>query len=217
MKIVIRMFLMEIIMLSSSCGLPIYEMQSYHSSSDVKDSEFMPMITSSCTSNGGCWGWLSTGRNRTNGPQKLNAHRRHDNFNISTFQQNSETEADAPLKSPIVKGVVEDARSMLSVLRRIPSNKPVKKDAFNARSWGAGGMPFSVLYMNPHGTRMSHPTPDTPKKPSELPKKLADVHATTSKQQNNRVTVRNGTSSTRRQYSIIPQLFISYGWGPFGK
>lgn len=36
--------------------------------------------------------------------------------------------------------------------------------------------------------------------------------------QKNRVTVRNGSSGQpRKQYSIIPQLFISYGWGPLGK
>lgn len=35
-------------------------------------------------------------------------------------------------------------------------NRLSKKDALMSRSWGAGGMPFSVLYMNPHGPRGNH-------------------------------------------------------------
>lgn len=31
-----------------------------------------------------------------------------------------------------------------------------KKDVLMSRSWSAGGMPFSVLYMNPHGSRGNH-------------------------------------------------------------
>lgn len=50
-----------------------------------------------------------------------------------------------------------EIRPAAPVVRQI-SNKPVKKDVFMSRSWGAGGMPFSVLYMNPHGTRPNHPT-----------------------------------------------------------
>ena len=35
-------------------------------------------------------------------------------------------------------------------------NRLSKKDAVVSRSWGAGGMPFSVLYMNPPGPRGNH-------------------------------------------------------------
>lgn len=36
---------------------------------------------------------------------------------------------------------------------------------------------------------------------------------------NSHVSSRNGQSTIqpRKQYWTIPQLFISYGWGPFGK
>lgn len=38
-------------------------------------------------------------------------------------------------------------------------------------------------------------------------------------QHNSRIGSRNGqpTVQPRKQYWTIPQLFISYGWGPFGK
>lgn len=35
-------------------------------------------------------------------------------------------------------------------------NRMSKKDTVMSRSWGAGGMPFSVLYMNLHGSRGNH-------------------------------------------------------------
>lgn len=42
--------------------------------------------------------------------------------------------------------------------------------------------------------------------------------ARTNNQPNYRVALRNGNlNQPRRHYSIIPQLFISYGWGPSGK
>lgn len=33
--------------------------------------------------------------------------------------------------------------------KRFFANRESKKDVFVSRGWGAGGMPFSVLYMNP--------------------------------------------------------------------
>lgn len=42
--------------------------------------------------------------------------------------------------------------------------KITKKDVFVSRSWGAGGMPFSVLYMNPHGPRSNHAVVSTSSK-----------------------------------------------------
>jgi len=48
-------------------------------------------------------------------------------------------------------------RPPLPINKQIPT-RIMKKDAFVPRSWGAGGMPFSVLYMNPHGPRSNHVT-----------------------------------------------------------
>lgn len=47
-----------------------------------------------------------------------------------------------------------EARPLLPVKR--VSSKTIKKDSFLSHGWGAGGMPFSVLYMTPHGTRLNH-------------------------------------------------------------
>lgn len=35
-------------------------------------------------------------------------------------------------------------------------NRLSKKDVVMSRSWSAGGMPFSVLYMKPHASRGNH-------------------------------------------------------------
>ena len=40
--------------------------------------------------------------------------------------------------------------------RKHIGNRLSKKDVLMSRSWGAGGMPFSVLYMSPHGPRGNH-------------------------------------------------------------
>lgn len=88
----------------------------------------------------------------------------------------------------------------------------VKKDVFISRGWGAGGMPFSVLYMTPHASKapfeQGHKTNQLPRIEPFRPK----TH----------VSVRNsmggiGRPGGRKSYSIIPQLFVSYGWGPAGK
>ena len=103
-------------------------------------------------------------------------------------------------------------------------NRLSKKDVFTSRGWGAGGMPFSVLYMSPHNSRNNHgSSPGSHKgeaQKSESPVRNSELILIPNKntQQNNKVTARNGSSGQpRRQYSTIPQLFISYGWGPSGK
>lgn len=113
---------------------------------------------------------------------------------------------------------------------------PMKKDVFMSRSWSAGGMPFSVLYMNPKhpkNTRSPIAQPlqlqqDFEEKPKQI------IHNIEEEQQNIEgyelpeglqpqalTGVRSGGGvsllPSRRQYSIIPQLFVSYGWGPLGK
>ncbi|XP_015122215.1 uncharacterized protein LOC107044716 isoform X2 [Diachasma alloeum] len=207
MKIIWGILLMKMILLASSCGLPTYDIQPRSS-----------LITSPCTSNNGCWGWLptTTRRGENNRFQEAENYRLQNHLNISTFERNINAEQDHSQGNG--KSLVAmDMRTASPVIRQM-SNKPVKKDVFMSRSWGAGGMPFSVLYMNTHETRLSHPlTSDTSKTSNESFKKSVDVPLASSKQPNTRVAVRNGTLQPRRQYSVIPQLFISYGWGPFGK
>lgn len=40
-------------------------------------------------------------------------------------------------------------------------NRLSKKDVVMSRSWSAGGMPFSVLYMKSHGSRGNHASKKT--------------------------------------------------------
>lgn len=89
----------------------------------------------------------------------------------------------------------------------------VKKDMFISRGWGAGGMPFSVLYMNSSFSSSKAPALEASVKQQQtVPKKP----------QNNktfpqiRKSARQKTK-TRSPNSVIPQLFLSYGWGPMGK
>lgn len=93
--------------------------------------------------------------------------------------------------------------------------KTFKKDVFVSRGWGAGGMPFNVLYMNPS---YSSKTPAT-----ETVRKPADVVAMKQQQQQAKQHVPQLRNSLRQKnihrisHSVIPQLFVSYGWGPHGK
>lgn len=60
-------------------------------------------------------------------------------------------------------------------------NRLSKKDAVMSRSWGAGGMPFSVLYMNPHGPRGNHASKEILNKnenDNTLPRTSTDTHGT---------------------------------------
>ena len=116
-----------------------------------------------------------------------------------------------------------------------------KKDVLT-RSWGAGGMPFSVLYMNPKPPKsLRSPIVAEPLRspPSHSISSAAFVQPFSEHTFANQVhdeeetdvqrgggiqaEALTGTGGvvgplpTRRQYSIIPQLFVSYGWGPLGK
>uniref|UniRef100_A0A1B6D207 Peptidase S1 domain-containing protein n=1 Tax=Clastoptera arizonana TaxID=38151 RepID=A0A1B6D207_9HEMI len=104
----------------------------------------------------------------------------------------------------------------------IPILRPMKKDIFVSRSWSAGGMPFSVLYMKPkHPKNTRSPVAQPLQAGNDYEDKLkyeqyqpvrAQTQALT-REQSGEVNL----LPSRRQYSIIPQLFVSYGWGPLGK
>lgn len=88
-----------------------------------------------------------------------------------------------------------------------------KKDVWVSRSWSAGGMPYNILYMSPHSSKapmeerykpVQAPRPKEHNRPKALP--LVSV----------RNSMGNVRSNMRKAYSI-PQLFVSYGWGPLGK
>lgn len=93
------------------------------------------------------------------------------------------------------------------------ANNMGKKDVFMSRGWGAGGMPFSVLYMHP---QQQH-SPQVTQRPIASPQALA-LTGQEEDADYRQMALRNSHSpASRRHYSIIPQLFVSYGWGPIGK
>ncbi|XP_014610235.1 PREDICTED: uncharacterized protein LOC106790074 [Polistes canadensis] len=114
--------------------------------------------------------------------------------------------------------ILESESRPLLPTKRI-SNKMIKKDSLLSHGWGAGGMPFSVLYMTPHGSRLNHGSNTaTGTSHQQDVGKTIENPTVPLVQPNNRVAARNGPSvQSRRQYPIIPQLFISYGWGTLGK
>jgi hypothetical protein len=110
----------------------------------------------------------------------------------------------------------------------------VKKNVFISRGWGAGGMPFNVLYMHPQQHKKPVQTSEVARAERLVaPAPLQDFPTTSEYRQavwnalSSIVTARSnggggrgGTKSPlspRRHYSIIPQLHATYGWGRHGK
>lgn len=79
-----------------------------------------------------------------------------------------------------------------------------KKDLFVSRGWAAGGMPFSVLYVPPYSSKTPQTTNMAPKM-----KLIAKEEIQIKKTQK--------TKPLTKPRSVIPQLFVSYGWGPLGR
>ncbi|KAJ8896193.1 hypothetical protein PR048_001536 [Dryococelus australis] len=94
-------------------------------------------------------------------------------------------------------------------------NEGVKKNVFTSWGWGAGGMPFSVLYLN-RKSRVHYPPKAGQPLSETMPQPLA-MTAEHPQDINYQMVSPRNTLGTRRHYSIIPQLFVSYGWGPIGK
>lgn len=86
-----------------------------------------------------------------------------------------------------------------------------------------GGMPFSVLYMNPKAhmsarSPMAEPLRTLPPAFDNSEALLQDNIGPDAQALSSRLEHPSPTIiPTRRQYSIIPQLFVSYGWGPLGE
>lgn len=170
-----------------------------------------PVVTSACTSESGCWEWLPLQEVRQSGPlvpDDLPMPRFHIRRQIPNADRNVVLESwneNIPLSGK---------RTQSPPAVRQAGGRMTKKDVFVSRSWGAGGMPFSVLYMSPHGPRGNHAS-NTP----EEAVKATEPSPSAAGNSNYRIALRNGASGQpRRHYSMIPpHIFISYGWGPFGK
>ncbi|XP_014204653.1 uncharacterized protein LOC106636679 [Copidosoma floridanum] len=111
----------------------------------------------------------------------------------------------------------------VSSMRGRSRTRHSKKDTFMSRGWGAGGMPFSVLSMKPRANNHSSSSTPTQGETSKNGESVSKNGAGDSPALAPPTTGRSGLSNSsnsgqpRRHYSIIPQLFISYGWGPSGK
>ncbi|XP_044733024.1 uncharacterized protein LOC123295668 [Chrysoperla carnea] len=109
------------------------------------------------------------------------------------------------------------------------NNIDKKKDgsAFISRGWAAGGMPFNVLYLSqPPPTRMNNLSPASTLSSFKQHKMTSSTNQKHNSKSNEIVnqTPRHppapaGTrkNTFRKSYSVIPQLFVSYGWGPLGR
>nr|CAD7259515.1 unnamed protein product [Timema shepardi] len=177
----------------------------------------------------------------------------------------------APCRDELDDGVLEfDQDGLGQEKYQDEAFQEQKKDVFMSRGWGAGGMPFNVLYLNPHkspvmnhGASIKRYPPrwrslanalvmlsstaedggiedrislrsqgEGEKRVQDLvrsklaaermgqalalvgtaPEKSPPVHQ--------QMVLRNAVAARvpkRRQFSHIPQLFVSYGWGPLGK
>ncbi|XP_076749739.1 uncharacterized protein LOC143422737 [Xylocopa sonorina] len=168
------------------------------------------MVTSACSSNGRCWEWLPV--------QEVHEDVSAIAEDLPVSKVDVRREASSMDPTTVIETWNENPRLVnrkiyqSSLVTKQIGNRLSKKDAVTSRTRGAGGMPFSVLYMNPPGSRGNHA--------STAQQQVGKIESSTPTvtHSNSRIMLRNGNSmQPRRQYSIIPQLFISYGWGPFGK
>lgn len=113
----------------------------------------------------------------------------------------------------------------------------IKKDIFMSRGWGAAGMPYSMYYLDKplpyqqrHKNRQNVSKNDSKalyaKQEDEIENandlvevnnyealRSPSVEETSKNVQSDKL--RKIASPTKNKYTI-PQLFISYGWGPMG-
>ncbi|XP_006609460.1 uncharacterized protein LOC102676358 [Apis dorsata] len=173
----------------------------------LEKNELNTIVTSECSTNGKCSEWLPMQEVQKDIPtipenlsmSKINIQRQASNLDPNTIIETWD-DTSAPLNKFY----------QTSTFGTKIGNRLSKKDVVMSRSWSAGGMPFSVLYMKSHGSRGNHASTVQQQEQGKI-----EITTPATMHSNSRIAVRNG--STRRQYSIIPQLFISYGWGPFGK
>lgn len=173
----------------------------------LEKNELNTIVTSECSTNGKCSEWLpiqEVQKDIPTIPENLSMSKIDIEREASNLDPNTIIETWGDVSAPLNKFY------QTSTFGGKTGNRLSKKDVVMSRSWSAGGMPFSVLYMKPHASRGNHASTIQQQEQGKI-----EITTPATMHSNSRIAVRNG--STRRQYSIIPQLFISYGWGPFGK
>lgn len=176
---------------------------------------FAPVIKA-CSSNGQCWGWLP--KSEIYDGTVIVPEQDSDSSRLQSRRQIANPVSDIMLgswKDSMSEEAGREIRAPLHVNKQIPI-RTTKKDVFVSRGWGAGGMPFSVLYMNP---RSNHAVTATSTSQRQETSVTTESSTPFVEHPNSRIAPRNGQSTVqpRRQYWTIPQLFISYGWSPLGK
>ncbi|GAB0094492.1 hypothetical protein DMENIID0001_097980 [Sergentomyia squamirostris] len=92
-----------------------------------------------------------------------------------------------------------------------------KRDLFMSRGWGASGMPYPMFYLNRYTqTQQIQHKADSRLFPevaliSSFAEKPAEVQTKTVAQ-----PAQHRKTNQSRKPQTLPQLFISYGWGPLG-
>ncbi|XP_050459748.1 uncharacterized protein LOC126855814 isoform X1 [Cataglyphis hispanica] len=215
MEIVSRLLL--IFILNILCTMTGYAAPLLDAKNTWNQKVFAPIIKAACSSDGQCWGWLPK-----SGTYDNNVIVSEQDSDISSRLQ-SRRQVTNPVseimlrswKGSMSEEIGREVRAPLPIINKQIPTKIMKKDVFMSRGWGAGGMPFSVLYMNP---RSNHAVTTSASQRQESGM-TTESSTTFVEHPNSRIAPRNGQSTVqpRRQYWTIPQLFISYGWGPFGK
>ncbi|XP_017885265.1 uncharacterized protein LOC108628084 [Ceratina calcarata] len=107
------------------------------------------VVTSACTSNEGCWEWFPLEKIpedlATIPETKMDIRREAMSLDSNTME---EWTGDLPV---LTKQIHQSPMT-----NKHGGNRLSKKDGVMSRNWSAGGMPFSVLYMNPHSPRGNH-------------------------------------------------------------
>ncbi|XP_053989332.1 uncharacterized protein LOC128881918 [Hylaeus volcanicus] len=189
-----------------SCqGVPLTDLKNA-----LKQNGLDAVITSECSHNEDCWEWIPVQQVPENiaiVPEEIPLPR------IQIRREASNMDPNTIIESWSGNVPTADKRVQLSTVTKKSGNEMSKKDL--ARSRGAAGMPFSVLYMNQHSLRNNYAS-GTPQQQQQV-EKTAETSVQSVSNPNYRIALRNGAPPhPRRHYSIIPQLFISYGLGPFG-
>ncbi|XP_072755813.1 uncharacterized protein [Anoplolepis gracilipes] len=214
MKIISRLlliFILNILCIMTGYAAPLLDAKDIWS-----QNVFASVIKAACSSDGQCWRWLP--KSETYDGTVILPEQNSDSSRLQFRREITNPVSKMMVKSwkdNMSEEMGREIRAALPINKQIPT-KIVKKDVFMSRGWGAGGMPFSVLYMNPRSNHAVATTLMSQRQESGMTTESSTPFA---EHPNSRIVPRNSQSTVqpRRQYWTIPQLFISYGWGPFGK
>lgn len=92
-----------------------------------------------------------------------------------------------------------------------------------SRGWGAAGMPFSMFNIKNFERAQQKVQPKvfqhkaTPRFSGEILAAAVRQQASVSRHHVNTNDIPQRTTENSRKNYTVPQLFVSYGWGPMGK